>query len=44
MRVVPLATLLGADPTLQPVTTLEVGQALWRESDEDEWQIWKPKP
>jgi hypothetical protein len=38
-RVVPLGTLLGADPSLSPVVQLPVGDALWREQASD-WHPW----
>lgn len=40
MRVVPLACLLGADPSLRPVVDLERGGALWRDDDDGDWQPW----
>ena len=39
-RAVPLATLLAYDPTLEPVTRLEVGQGLWRKYM-GPWQVWE---
>jgi hypothetical protein len=39
MRVVPLATLLGFDPSLEPVTQLEVGSAIRREPP-GPWEPW----
>ena len=39
-RIVPLATLLAIDPTLQPVVQLEVGRALWRDDQAGDWQEW----
>lgn len=40
VRVVPLGTLLAVDPSLNAVTGLEIGQALWRDSAEVEWHPW----
>jgi len=40
VRVVPLATLLAADRSLEQATTLEVGKALWRNASETEWHPW----
>jgi hypothetical protein len=40
VRVVPLATLLGADPSLEAVTALPVGGALWRDARDLRWQPW----
>ncbi len=40
VRVVPLACLLGYDPTLSEVASLKVGKSLWREADEEEWHPW----
>ena len=39
-RVVPLATLLGADQSLDAVTSLEVGCAMWRDPVELTWHVW----
>ena len=39
-RMVPLATLLAIDPTLQPVVQLDVGCALWRDDQAGDWQEW----
>jgi hypothetical protein len=38
-RAIPLATLLGFDPTLEPVMRLEVGDAIRREPP-GEWETW----
>lgn len=43
IRVVPLGTLLAVDESLNAVTHLEVGQALWRDSAELEWHSWKQR-
>ena len=40
MRVVPLETLFGADPSLEPILSLPVGGALRPDSRDDEWQVW----
>lgn len=40
IRVVPLGTLLGIDDSLNVVTSLGIGQALWRESNKLEWHRW----
>lgn len=40
IRVVPLSTLLAVDESLNVVTSLEVGQALWRDTDELGWHQW----
>jgi hypothetical protein len=40
IRVVALGTLLDADPSLLPVTSLPVGKALIRDSDEGAWEPW----
>ena len=39
-RVVPLGTLLGADPSLLPVIDLPVGEGIWRKEHSD-WHIWQ---
>ena len=39
-RVVPLGTLLGADPSLLPVLDLRVGEGIWREEHSD-WRSWQ---
>lgn len=41
-RMVPLGTLLGADPLLEIVTGLEIGRGLWRGPAEPEWRTWDP--
>jgi uncharacterized protein DUF4262 len=38
-RVVPLGTLLAADQSLEPVVSLPVGSALWRDGISD-WNLW----
>lgn len=38
-RRVPLGTLLGADPSLLPVTSLAVGKGLWRDPEKGEWEV-----
>jgi hypothetical protein len=43
MRVVPLGTLLAADPSLVPVLSLPKGAAMWRNSPSEQWQNWKAK-
>ena len=40
VRLVPLGTLLGADPSLLAVTSLPIGGALIRDPDEGEWEPW----
>jgi hypothetical protein len=40
MRSVPFGTLLGADPSLKPVTALMVGKALWRDPIDLVWHDW----
>lgn len=44
VRVVPLGTLLGADHSLEMVTTLEVGRGVWRDREELRWQPWTTAP
>jgi hypothetical protein len=40
-RVVPLGTLIAADPSLCPVVELEIGKGLWREDTEgSKWHPW----
>jgi hypothetical protein len=39
MRVVPLGTILAADPTLARALTLSVGSSIWRDDDAGEWQV-----
>lgn len=41
IRVVPLGTLLAVDESLSAITNLKVGRALWRDSTELEWHLWK---
>jgi hypothetical protein len=40
LRVVPIATLVGPDPSLFKVLSVDVGKSLWRESREDPWHDW----
>lgn len=40
IRVVSLGTLLALDRTLEAVTRLDVGRALWRDFDYEDWQKW----
>jgi hypothetical protein len=39
-RIVPLGTLVAADPSLSPVMNLEIGKGLWREPEGDQWHPW----
>ena len=39
-RVVPLGTLLAVDATLMVVTHLDIGRAIWRDSERDDWRAW----
>jgi hypothetical protein len=41
MRIVALGTLLGTDESLTRVTSLSVGEALWRDSEDGAWQVWR---
>jgi hypothetical protein len=41
LRVVPLATLVGFDPSLVAALSIEVGTGLWREDGESEWNEWR---
>ena len=41
IREVPLGTLLAGDQSLQVITSLGVGQGLWRDSSQLEWHSWK---
>lgn len=43
VRSVPLAVLLGVDPSLRPVIELAVGSALRREDEYDAWHVWTKK-
>jgi hypothetical protein len=40
IRIVPLGTLLAVDASLAPVLGLQIGQALWRDEDDGDWQPW----
>lgn len=40
VRAVPLAVLLAFDPSLEPVTRLPVGKALWRDGRGTTWNAW----
>src|SRR5262245_13903427 len=41
VRVVPLGTLLAMDPSLEVVTSLKVGEALWRDTSDFMWHPWE---
>lgn len=41
IREVPLATLLAIDPSVGAVANLAVGEGLWRDPADLEWQIWE---
>lgn len=40
-RIVPLGTVLGIDTTLDPIVNLGIGEGLWRDNKDSEWQIWE---
>ncbi|MFU7559512.1 DUF4262 domain-containing protein [Roseiconus sp. JC912] len=40
IRVVPLATLIGEDDSLEPVLKLDLEQGIWREDAESDWNAW----
>ncbi len=42
-RLVPLACLLAADPSLAPVVDLAIGEGLWRDGEGGEWNRWERK-
>lgn len=39
-RVVPLGTLLAADPSLEPAVDLKPGKGLWRDDMDGAWHAW----
>jgi len=41
VRVVPLATILGIDKSILPALKLDIGEGLWRDSRESEWNNWE---
>ncbi|RQO65400.1 hypothetical protein DBR40_23900 [Pedobacter sp. KBW01] len=41
IRIVPLGTILGIDTTLWPIIDLSIGEGLWRESKDSDWQKWE---
>jgi hypothetical protein len=41
-RLVPIGCLLATDPSLEPVSRLEIGDGLWRADATDGWQVWRP--
>lgn len=43
MRVVPISTLVGADPTLAPALDLAVGAGVWRDKEGGDWNVWASK-
>jgi hypothetical protein len=40
VRIVPLGTILGIDDTLLPCINLKIGQGLWRDDKNSNWQNW----
>ena len=40
IRMVPLGTILGIDAALKPILNLVVGQGLWRDNKDSDWQDW----
>jgi hypothetical protein len=40
VRVVPIAVLLGIDPTLKAALNLKIGASIWRDGDEKKWIKW----
>jgi hypothetical protein len=42
-RAVPLATLLASDPSLDIVTSLNLGEGVWRSAEDLHWHPWKHK-
>lgn len=41
IRVVPLGTILGIDKSILPALKLDIGEGLWRDSRESEWNNWE---
>ena len=41
VRVLPISTFIGADPTLEAVLRLSEGDGIWRKSEDLEWHEWK---
>lgn len=40
IRIVSLGTLLGIDPSLEPILNLKIGKGIWRDSTELKWHKW----
>ncbi|CAA7196832.1 DUF4262 domain-containing protein [Chryseobacterium potabilaquae] len=40
IRILPIATILGIDNSLAPITNLDIGKGLWRDSEELRWKNW----
>lgn len=40
VRVIPIMTLLGIDPSAHSILELKVGDGIWREDGDSEWQEW----
>ena len=40
IMIVPLGTILGIDSTLTPILNLTIGQGLWRDNKDSNWQDW----
>ena len=41
VRVLPISTFIGVDPTLDVVLSLPEGDGIWRDSEDLEWHDWK---
>jgi uncharacterized protein DUF4262 len=40
VRIVPIGSMLAADPSLAPILDLEIGEGLWRENGDGDWNPW----
>lgn len=41
LRVIPIATLLGIDNSLESILTLDIEEGIWRENENSEWNNWE---
>lgn len=41
IRLVSLGTVLGIDPSLETILKLEIGEGLWRDDKESDWNKWE---
>lgn len=43
IRIIPLSTLLGHDPSIADVMEVKIGEGIWRDKGEQSWHKWKSR-